>query len=241
MENDKNLLIPCGEWCVNRGISWSPNGTYILIDAGTGPEGILIVYDPATGKELSSFGDGNLVWQDEKTIYMTQRTMVEPFRPWGGGEGYSLARIDIASDKSETLIKADEKNDYGVLNIDSTCLYYSRDYVSDVNDWGDESKTSSEKLCFDLKTKTSKPVGGSETQTAISTLRSKVGKAFPEFGVINKSEILDLTDNPNHPGWIIMEIYHGGGVYNSDIVIFNLDDPRNTYRKLAVGAQITWY
>src|SRR3989344_4520895 len=33
--------IDCGKWCVNRSVSWSPKGTYILVDSGTGTEGTL--------------------------------------------------------------------------------------------------------------------------------------------------------------------------------------------------------
>lgn len=241
LENNNTMVIPCGDWCVNRRISWSPHGSYILVDAGTGPEGALTVYDSATGKQLSSFGDGNLVWQDERTVFMTQRTDVDLGRPWGGGEGASLASIDIVSGKSEVIKKADATNDYRAIKVDDSCLYYSREQVDEPNDWNEPSKVVSVSFCFDLKTKTSKPVAQSEAQTADSILRNKVKQAFPEFGVINKNEILDLTDNPSYPGWVIMGVYHGGGVYNSDIVIFNLDDPRNTYKKLTVGAQITWH
>jgi len=238
---NKLLTIKSDEWGDNRAVNWSPLGTLLLVDAGTGPEGSLTVYDYISGKKLSSFGDGKYEWQNERAIVMSQRTVVEPGRPWGGGEGYSLARVDVTTGISETLMKSDALHDYRVMKIDEACVYYVREQVQDPNDWGETSKTVSQYFCYDFKTKTSKAVSGTDSQPDAYLLRTKVENAFPEFGEINKNEILHIVAHPLYPNWIIMEIYHGESVFNSDIVIFNLDSPKETYRKIATGAQITWF
>lgn len=238
--NSIEVTIKSDEGGTNRGVSWSPAGTYLLVDAGTGPEGSLTVYNSTTGEKLSNFGDGRLVWQDENTIYMSQRTMVEPSRPWGSGEGYSIAQINITTGASTTLVKADANNDYRILKTGDGCVYYKKDRVNDTNDWGDIEKTTSEYLCFDLVSKSSALVSDTIAKTD-DLLRNQVEKVFPEFVVVNKNEILQLVSHPDHPGWIIIEVYHGDSIYDSDIAIFRLDDARNTYKVLATGARTSWY
>ena len=239
-----NELIINGESNVNRGISWSPEGKYLLVDAGTGPEGMLFSYDSSSGDFLRSFGDGRFDWLDERHIFINQRTEVDPWRPWGAGEGYSLAKIDIVSGSVEIIIKADATNDYKIVKIDEPCVYYSREQVKEQDDWGDPKKMNINYYCLDLKTNETREELDSQAETDLAKLRNKLEKIFPEFTVINKAKIYEIIENLMYKDWIVMSIYKSGeigGIYSSEIVIFNLQEPRNTLQKLGNGARITWF
>jgi hypothetical protein len=241
LENDSSDIVIKSEFGINRGIFWSPTGVYLLVDAGTGPEGSLTAYDSSSGNELSSFGDGNFDWLDEKTIIMTQRTNVSPYRPWGGGEGYSLARIDILTGESEILMDADDKNDYSFINLGDTCFYYVHDRVNNTDDWGYFDKTSTSYYCLDLKEGTNRPITESEAVTDDTLLRREVEKIFPEYAIVNRSEILSINVHPSYKNWIIIGIYHGESIYSLDMLVFDQLNPRETIRKLGTGGAISWF
>lgn len=236
-----SVYIDCQEWCVNRAIMWSPKGNYILVDAGTGPEGSFSVYDSNSGDKLSTFGDGNLDWLDEQTIFISQRTEVEPYRPWGAGDGLSLAKVDVTTGKSVILKKADDRDDYEVIGLINSCLYYRKEKVQDPDDWGDISKMSTSYYCLDVENGTTKNVAESETKSEVSLLQEKAKEIISEYALINKGEILRVISHPVYKNWVIVEVYHGDSIYNSDIAIFNLDDPRGTFTSLGTGGQVSWF
>lgn len=240
LETNEELVIN-SESDYNRGIDWSPEGKYLLVDAGTGPEGTIYTYDSTTGKFNTSFGDGSIAWLDDRNIFITQRTKVEPLRPWGTGEGFSLAKIDILSGITEIIANADATNDYSVRKIDKTCLYYIKKQVKDPADWGALEEPLTTYYCLDLQNNETKGVPDFSAESTGVNLKKNLEKLFPEYNITNKSEIYEIVDNPLYKDWVIMNIYKGGGIYISEIFIFNLQNPRNTLQKIGKGVRITWF
>ena len=229
--------IDCKPWCVNRSISWSPEGTYILVDSGTGTEGTLTVYQASNGKELSQFGDGFIVWLNETTVYMTYRTEVDPPREWGSGEGRSVAKVDITTGKTEILTKADATKDYNVNNIQGSCLYYSASFI-DTNSGPLDSI-----YCYDLVTKATKTVPldqvNAEYNKRAETEEKAIVQIVSEYATDKSTRVIR---NNNFKDWIIVGVYKSGtSIYSSEIIIFNLSDPKGTFQKLGTGAQVDWY
>jgi hypothetical protein len=234
---DVLLNIPEGNWKVNRGIKWSPDSTYLLINAGTGPEGSNTVYNANTGEFVSAFSDGNFVWVDNENIYTTRRTDVDPYRPWGAGNGYSLAKVNIVTKETEIIATADANNDYQVLKYENQCLYYEKETVNDPDDWSDAEKISTSQYCYDLNTRISR-VATEDVETS-TNLKDKVKLLFPDFNS-RENEILQVFEHPDFQEWFIVQVYHGDSVYDSDIAILNSNDPLDTYQILAKGTGISW-
>jgi hypothetical protein len=240
VESGKNLLtINRGNININRGVSWSIDGDYLLVNAGTGPRGSTTVFDSISGSQLSSFRDGHFGWLDKQNIIISQDKEIEPYRPWDSG-AYSLNKVDVTDGKSEELIAGDVYTDYHFSNISGSCIYFTKDYVLDLGDWVDSAKIKTETYCYNPTTKTSQIVSAEETQTDFTRLREKLIILFPEHNIINKSEIIDVLSLPNYPGWALMNIYNGSNIYNSDIVLVNIDKPKETYKLIGAGANLSW-
>jgi hypothetical protein len=247
-DNDVNILnidkktsvvIPGQE--VNRSVDWSPDGKYVVVDAGTGPDGSMTVYDAFTGKEIMSFADGQLLWYSG-LIYMTQSTAVETPRPWDTGNGRSVVMVDISNRKSKVLVRADDNNDYHAIRITDGCLYYSRSTAESQEDWTNSSKIVSSTNCYNLSTGVSTIVSNKLASSGEDILRTQIEKAFPEYDRRDQNNYFStVRTHPRHQDWVIAEIYHGESVYMSSIVIFNLKNPRDTFQKITTGTGISWH
>lgn len=225
----------------DRGVSWSPGGKYILVESGTGAEGALTVYKFTTGERLSSFGDGPMVWLDDENVVMSKLTQVNPPRPNETDKGSSLAKVNVVTGKFQILMPADESNDYGLVSVKGNCLEYSHDQVQTQDQWEDLDWTKSPHFCFDLKTQT----GGLPVPVSLNSdatlLESQIRQILPDYKPNFVYPI--IIRNEKFPDWIIMDILHEDSVGKSfnDIVIFNRNDPKGTYRKLATGSKVSWY
>lgn len=226
------------DYGANREVAWSPDGKYLLVSSGTGPEGSMSVYETESGKKTVDFGDWNLYWIDFKTVFTTQSTAVEAVRPWGGGDGKSIAVIDIYSGNENILLAADNLADYRALKADSDCLYFQKSKVNEPQEWLDQKKIVTEYYCYQLSQKTFKPVFDTQIETEESLLRKQIKEIYPEYAAIDK--IFQTEKNPAHPDWIMAVIHNGGSIYNSEIIIFNIDDPLNTLKKITQGIRFTW-
>lgn len=224
-----------------RRLDWSPDGNYLLVDFGTGPEGSLTAYDLTTDQKLVSFSDGNFIWLDNKTIFLTQRSTIELARPWGAGEGFRLAKVNITTGTSEILLEADANNDYSVLKLKGNCLYYQQSQVISQSDWGVVGKPTVSYHCFDINNKSIVDATENEAVPTFNLLKIQLQKIFPKYNSIGKNEILSVEKIKESSNWVIMTLYHGGSIYDCDILILNLDNPRSTLIKIATGEDLTWF
>ncbi len=238
LENNTSKVIEADpQFPVNRGIEWSPKGTYILVDSGTGPEGGYDVYNLENLEKLSEFGDSKFLWLDEKTILQSKREKVEPPRPWGAGFGYSLVKKDITNGSTEVFLRADSKNDYRIIKLEKPCLYYSQTTVKSTDDWSLSEKEIESYYCLDLNTKVIKEVAYNEAESETSSIREKIEQIFPEY----KNKILNIIQNPSNKNWAIINTNPGESIYKSNMLIIDLINPKESLRNLGQGTRIYWF
>lgn len=220
----------------NRSLSWSKNGAYIMVGSGTGPEGMLTVYELSTGKEQISVGSSYFVWIDDVSAVKTIRESVEPLRPWGSGMGNGLEKINIATGKSKILMKPDALTDYSVIKYENDCLYYSKQTVATSADWLDENKVVKTNYCLTIDTNETKPASESEVEIAYSLVQKKVLELFPQF----KGKLYNAVNSPHDKNIIAIEVNNGTSIYDADIYLLDLNNPEASLKKLDKGTNIDW-
>jgi hypothetical protein len=228
------------EYGINRGLSWSPDGAYLLVDAGTSPEGVLTVYDSSTGKEISLMGSGSYLWFDNQNLYISQETKVDPERPWENGSGFSLVKVNVITGNEEIIKKADSLTDYEIGNtIDSSCLYYSSRSVSNQSDWEDNNKAIITNYCYDLKTGESRLTADPGTTESLQ-IKKIIKQLIPDY---TDTYYFQFVKNTKYKDWVIVWVHDNASNSDANIVIFDLNNPQTTYEKIATGANsdISWY
>jgi len=138
---NKNRLLKHDEdsWCG----AWSPDGKYLLIDAGTSPTRFITVIDSTTGETVISFNTSCnfYAWvSDDEIVFNDLQHITEP-RPYGEGEGSGLAIINLSNQK-RILKTATTKEDYSFIQLlDDGKIYFSLTTVESKEGWfgGDQS------------------------------------------------------------------------------------------------------
>ena len=114
-----------------RWLEWSPDGKYILVNSGTGPSGATEVYEVATGTKIGTFDQmGGLIWIDNENFYKDELEDTQYMRPWEGGEGSSIVKMNLKTNAVTSILKTDDINDYRPLSIKGSCLYYVQTSVT---------------------------------------------------------------------------------------------------------------
>ena len=238
LQNESVDMVIESKYGIYRYLQWSPTGDYLLVDSGTGPGGLVTIYDTGSWQVLNSFNDTNWIWFDDHVIYYSSMTKVTPDRPWGGGEGFGIGSLDITTGIKNLIVQADSYNDFSLLSLKDSCIYYNKDSVEDPQDWY-ALNFETTYYCLDLSTNKLNTVQESTARSDKETLLENTKHIFPEYD-IGKDEITRVFTNPIYDNWIIMVVYHNDSIYNSDIMLFNLDNPKDTLVSLAKGEQLTW-
>ena len=110
--------------------------------------------------------------------------------------------------------------------------------VTNNNDWGDLTKETTANYCYDLQTGASGTASNQNTDITNSQVKNILVQNESGF---TETSSWQVKKNGKYPDWVIVWVNTGGSIYTSDIVIFNLNDPQTTYKKIATGAYVSWY
>ena len=221
-----------------RWLEWSPDGKYILVNSGTGPSGATEVYEVATGTKIGTFDQmGGLIWIDNENFYKDELEDTQYMRPWEGGEGSSIVKMNLKANAVTSILKTDDINDYRPLSIKGSCLYYVQTSVTTPEGWNIGEFIETEK-CLDLQTGQSRVATKGETkdkdEELINTMMNLL-KLDSENG-----DFLYVIDNEKIANWKIAYAYSDGSIYNANLYIVNEQNPAGTLTFIGQGASIVW-
>lgn len=222
----------------DRGVSWSPDERYLLVNSGTGTMGVTGVYEASTGKKVYQFGQpGTLDWINDVTFVLTDAQKVSPPRPWGSGDGMGLAVIKLPGGEKTVLKKADAITDYGPAGVKDGGVEFSEKKVEDAKDWVDPS--SAKETYWSIKPDGTKLTEISDPNADEKRIKAEITSNLPEDVQKNTPSITYIVHD-KLKNWVLFEVYVSGSVYGQGIYVINLDDLTVTLTKVTVGGNAQW-
>ncbi len=93
---------------------FSPDNKFLFIDSGTSTTRKAEVIDTASGKIIASFAayDPYFWVKPYDLLFVFPSSSTDANRPWEGGAGSSVGRLDLKTGKITELLKADATHDY---------------------------------------------------------------------------------------------------------------------------------
>lgn len=220
------------------GVSWSPDGEYLVTDSGGADSKIGGIYEYLTGKKVASFTANydyrKMAWASDKELVFTELQKVSPYRPYGSGKGSGLSKITLPDgNKQQTLVQATALEDFGLIKTENGRLYFTKNVVKSSDDWSfsDRKETSYWQMNSggDEKTEIAKP-GTLEERT--------LGELPTEFSGYHFFS--NPTPHPNSSDWVIFSIHKEGLVPDGPICIMDLNNPNDSFLQLATGTHPSW-
>ncbi len=121
----------------------------MAISHGTALLGSLEIVDLESEETRATLSEyGKVIWFDEHRLVLNTPEKVEPERPYEGGEGFSLAVFDAATDEHRLLRQADEKTDYPLVRIENEEIFFEQRVAKSADDWT-ELQTTLWKINFE--------------------------------------------------------------------------------------------
>jgi len=221
------------EWRL-RGVSWSPNGKYLITDSGTACVGAGGVYEYLAGRKITSFTTyGKTEWISDEEFVFVEPQKVSPLRPYQGGEGSGLSKITLPSGERRLLAQATALDDFGLLKVENEIIYFSKTTVESSDDWAFPDRGEVSYWQMDSNGE------GKRRITKPETLREKVISELPtefsKYGIYSGP-----IPHPDENNWVIFELNKDGSVYDDLICIMNLNSPKDSFMNISKGTYPSW-
>lgn len=225
-----------------RRLQWSSSAQYLVSDSGTGPEGMMVIFD-RSGKHIASFGTAALVWaNDDSMLFYSLGQKVDPIRPYESGLGNGVGLMELPSGKTQVVLSPDATTDYSPVSYEDGNLTISRRQVVTPSDWSDNQKITESYLTIDSAHLQSSPKA---TSAPVSVSKdAEIRKEVLALGILDLATIPDYnwstTLNPLDSNWVLVSIYPGSNVYSSDLYVLNLQQPKESLVHIGKGAWPQW-
>jgi len=222
VRNKQELTITAGK-SAQRTLSWSPDGRYIIVERGTGPQGSCEVYSLETNQFNGCSYSGGIFWISEKEILTPLYSSGYTPRPTiENTDAVGIKKINVETCQSESLLLPTNTADYSAVKFADNVLVVKKTYVDRPEDWVNAYKESKLKTTYekyDLQTKTMTPYPEYENEIKSETERL-------EALVPHKSKLKSVfkTDKDIVTGWELINVYKGGPMHNNDVYLIGLDE-----------------
>ncbi len=234
VKNKQESVITAGGGA-QRGVAWSPDGRYVIVDSGTSSKISYKSYLIETGSLSDCTFSGNLVWVSNFEVLDTLYIDNLPQRPGEVSKARGIKKLNIENCESETLINPTNTEDFFPVEVDGNQLIVRKRYVDKVEDWLDFSKGIGGKETYekyDIKTKQLSPFPeyADELESENKRLKSLV-----PYNV--KIKNLFTSNKDVATGWELVNVYKGMSLYNNEIYLMG---PDKTVVKIGEQAFATW-
>lgn len=218
-----------------RGVSWSPDGKYIIVERGTSVTGANDVYSVETGKNIGCSFSGTALWISN--IEFLTALFAENFTQRSGQmmDAQGIRKINIENCQSETFLLPTNTANFSAVKIVDNNVIVQKTYVDKSEDWGDfsvESKIKTTYEKYNLQTKLGTPYP--EYENEINSENDRL-KALVPFTV--KVKRVFTTDKDVATGWELINVHKGGSLYNNEVYLMG---PDKTVVKIGEEAFATW-
>lgn len=220
---------------VQRGISWSPDGRYIILERGTDSLGYNDVYSLETSKGNGCSFPGSIIWGSNNEVLAPSSPKDLAQRPGIDTEAKGIKKINIETCQSEDLLLPTNTVDYSAVKIIDGTLIIKKTHVDKIEDWDNitqasKTKTTYEK--FNLQSKVIEPYPEYEKERKLENERLR--KLVP-VEVDVRAVYTGATDIAT--GWELVNVYKGISIYNNEIYLMG---PDKTVVKIGEDAVATW-
>ena len=218
-----------------RGISWSPDDRYVIVESGTGTVGSNKVYSVETGKETGCVFQGDILWINSVELFAPEFPGTYPLASRNFIDAEGIRKINIENCQSETFISPTATANFSAVKIIDNDLVVKKYYVEKPEDWNNMSaesmpKTTYEKYNLQTKQSTPYPEYADEIKSEMDRL-----EALIPFTVRVKRVF--TTDKDVSSEWELVNAYKGGSIYNNEIYLIG---PDKTVVKIGENAFATW-
>lgn len=220
---------------VQRDISWSPDGKYVIVERGTSVIGTNDVYSVETGKNTGCAFSGTALWISN--IEFLSPFFSKNFTPRVGHQidAIGIMKTNIETCQSETFLQPTNNADYSAVKLIDNNLIVRKTYVDKPEDWNDISQESNIKTAYEkynVLTKIGTPYPEYENEIKIENDRLK---ALVPFTV--KVKRVFTTDKDIATGWELVNVYKGASLYNNEVYLMG---PDKTVVKIGQDAVANW-
>ncbi len=218
-----------------RGISWSPDGRYIIVESGTSIVGSNKVYSVETGKETGCIFQGDMLWISNIEFFAPEFPSNYPPASRKMMDAEGIRKINIESCNSENFLLPTATANLSAERIKDNYLIVKKEYVEKPEDWEDLTSRSPTKITYekyDLKTKQVSPYPEYENEIKSDTDRLE---ALIPFDVRVKR--IFRSDKDISAEWELINAYKGGSIYNNEVYLMG---PDKTVVKIGEDAFATW-
>lgn len=125
LETGHKRLLEKSEFCTFE--KFSPASSYIVINCGTSPIRSLYVINTRTGEKIPISMVTEWDWlNDNEIVFNNAQLIPDAIRPWGGGEGTGISKVNLVTKRKTVLKSADRFHDYYLEKIlDSGLLLFT--------------------------------------------------------------------------------------------------------------------
>lgn len=230
---------------------WSPDGKYLLVDAGTGTQRLKMVIDSRTGQELTSFGtllDGAWI-ENDKIVYTDVQERADQPR-WEHDLG--IAIIDINGNK-RILKKGTVEKEYRFFDLledgriefellTDNSLSHEIWFRTTLRKWMGKVISLDGCAGYDISYWTMDKFGNNVTREyIINSLNWKIKKSLPlPYAQYEDMSVWGAKRLTQKSDWVLFELNKNHGSIDEDeILVMNLKDP-GSIKKIANGSSPNW-
>lgn len=221
--------------------SWSPNGKYLLTNAGTYVVRTMTIFEYPSGRTIATLvrEDDYLAWdQNGNLISSDQTTNVTPTRTWGNGKGSSIMKISMSGEQEQIIRGADSQYDYGLIEVNNNTIYYVRtDVQKEISCPNSHCEKDDSKTYWQMSSdsKDARPIEYNDIpnlhkrKTVSSNLSNKLLGYYVGYCDINE----------NFQNWVACSLYNSSN-HDHKIGIFNLNKPNLGVITIIDGNNPSW-
>lgn len=226
-----------------RGIEWSPDDQFILINYGTSMYGSTTVFDLEKNSESGFFGQySNIIWIDGERLYTAQMARNIRNRFVESGYGSDVVEISIKNPRSPKIVaSADLTNDYYPISIVDDCLVVRIDSVQNENDWESpdrETKVKKNFACYNIKTGDKNLIPFNYETSGEELLINEIKKELQLDD--NKLAYIQILAADFENNYKIANVNKGGSIYGSEIFLIDPNKVSESMFLLGQGAHMYW-
>ena len=209
-----------------RGISWSPDDKYVLVNSGTGAYGSTVVYSVAEGTSYCTFMNSP-VWIDSTNVFVDYLDRDVSSRPWESGAGRGIKKMNILTCATEVFFAPTDTRDYSAVSMEEGNLVVQETYVQDSSYWwgnpsSDTTPYTAITVLYDPDSKELISETGYYEQPKKELSREQIKLNLSD---LTDFEYLRIEEHPLLKNWFLVNAYKGGSIFNNEVYVINLLGP----------------